>query len=290
MTTTAPAPVAAPAHPATTAPRLVPLLLLTPAALFVGVFLLLPLLLVVVLAACRVDLVADTVAWIGAGNVVDELSDPEFTRALSNTVLYALATVPTSLCVGLGAAVLIDGLRRGVGLWRGAYFLPTACTLVAMCAVWRWMYAADVGVIDRVLEPLLGLRDWLGDPRLALFALATVGIWHQVGLVTVIYLGALSTIPAGPRDSAWLDGAGRWQRFRHVLWPALGPTTVFVVVLLLSTALQAYDTIAAMTRVGPSERPRRSPTWCGPGASSTSTPAGRRSSRRCFWRCRWLWR
>jgi len=231
--------------------RLTPWVLVGPALALVTVFVALPVVAVAALTLLRVDLLGGSVSFTGLQNLATETTDPEFGRALANTLLYTVYTVGPSVAGGLAAALLIHGSGRGAAFWRGAYFLPAACTLVAMAGVWRWMFAADAGVIDRLLAPVLGLRDWLGDPSLALVALAVVGVWHQVGLVAVIYLAALANVNPDSLDSARLDGAGPGGRFRHVVWPTLGPTTVFVLVLMIGNALQAYDTVAAMTRGGP---------------------------------------
>nr|WP_246293283.1 sugar ABC transporter permease [Naumannella cuiyingiana] len=189
--------------------------------------------------------------FAGLDNFVTELQHPEFVTSIRNTVTYGLLTVLPSLALGLIVALAINGLTRGQGFWRSVYFLPAATTLVAMSAVWRWMFRPDTGVVDTVLGPLFGLRDWLGDPNLAMGAIAIVGIWHQFGLITVLYLAALGTVPGDQYDSAAIDGARDWSRFWHVTWPALGPTTVFAFAVTASSALQAYDVIAAMTAGGP---------------------------------------
>lgn len=230
--------------------RMVPYLLTAPAALCIAAFVLLPLLLVIGLAFFHVDLIGGATTWAGFANFATELASDEFGRSVLNTLAYAAMTIPTSLAAGLVVALLINGLTRGHGFWRSVYFLPVATTLVAMSAVWRWMFQADTGVVDLVLGPL-GVHDWLSSPTLGLPAIAIVGNWHQIGLVAILYLAALSGLPTDPYESARLDGAKAWSRFWHVTWPALGPTTVFAFIATASSALQAYDTIAAMTQGGP---------------------------------------
>lgn len=225
-------------------------LLVAPAALLVVCFVAVPLVIVLALAFFNVNLISGTAEFVGLENFATEAAHPEFVGSIRNTLVYGLLTVLPSMAIGLGVALAIHSLSRGQGFWRSVYFMPVATTLVAMSAVWRWLFRPDTGAIDRLLVPL-GISDWLGDPGLALGAVAIVGNWHQIGLVTVLYLAALGTLPRDQFESATLDGAGTWARFIHVTWPGLGPTTVFAFILCCSSALQAYDVIAAMTQGGP---------------------------------------
>jgi multiple sugar transport system permease protein len=231
--------------------RLTPYFLLSPASLFLVIFWIFPLALVVVLSLFQLDLVDNTLRFVGLDNYAIELTSGEFEQSLRVTLAYALYTIVPSLAVGLLIAVLINGLRHGQGFWRSVYFLPVATTLVAMSSVWRWMFQPEVGIADHMFRSAFGIGDWLNDPGLALATVAIVGVWHQIGFAVILYLAALGGLPRDQYDSAAIDGAGWWSRFWHVTWPALGPTTVFLFVLMSSYALQAYDTIAAMTAGGP---------------------------------------
>lgn len=248
----APEELQAPRPAARTSPRdrILAYVLLAPALVLIVAFVIAPLVFVIGLAFFDVNLIAGTTRFVGLDNFASEATHPEFLNSVRNTLLYGLLTVFPSIFLGLLSAVIINSLARGQGFWRTVYFMPVATTLVAMSAVWRWLFRADTGVVDLLLSPL-GLRDWLGDPSLALGAVAMVGNWHQIGLVTVLYLAALGTLPRDQYESATLDGAGAWSRFIHVTWPGLGPTTVFAFILCCSSALQAYDVIAAMTQGGP---------------------------------------
>lgn len=225
--------------------------LVAPAAGFITVFVLIPLLAVVTLAFCNVNLISNAFSFIGFNNFAIELSSQEFTVSIRNTLIYACLTIIPSMCIGLLIALLINGLKWGQSFWRSVYFLPSATTLVAMSAVWRWMFHPDVGIADQVLGTLLHMHNWLSNPNLALAAIAVVGNWHQIGLIAILYLAALASVPRAPYESAIIDGANAWQRFSNVTWPAVGPTTLFAFNLSAGNALQAYDTIAAMTQGGP---------------------------------------
>jgi len=216
--------------------RFVPYVLMAPAGLFVTVFVVAPIVLVVVLAFTDLDLIRGTAGFVGFANVATELGDPEFARVVGTTALYALYTVPVSMVAGLAVALTIDGLAVGKAFWRVVYFLPVASTLVAMAAVWRWIFA---------------VTDWLSSPDLALVAVAVVGNWHQIGFVVVVYLAALGNVSPPELEAARLDGAGGWSRFWHVTWPAGGAGTLFALVTTFAQALQLYDTVVTLTQGGP---------------------------------------
>lgn len=233
---------------------MVPYLLIAPTAVALFAFVLAPAAFAVFLAFFDWDLRTGRSTFVGFANFADEIASGELVRGVLVTVGYAALTVPTSLAGGLLVALAIHALARGRAFWRALYFLPVAATLVAMSIVWRWMFRPDTGIVDSTVGALTGLRDWLNSFDLALPAVAAVGCWQQIGFVAVIYLAALTGVPRDVLTAARLDGAGPVARFRYVTWPALGPATVFAVVLTSTAALRVYDTIRTMTDGGPAGR------------------------------------
>jgi multiple sugar transport system permease protein len=221
--------------------------LLAPALAALVVFVAAPALLTIVVALFRWNLLARTQSWVGFENYNRVLGSDEFTNAVKNTVLYTLMTVPITVGLGLLVAVAINSVRRARALWRAIYFLPVASTLVATAVVWRWLFFPETGPVDS----LLGTSGWLRSTSLALPALAIVGNWQGLGFAMVIFLAGLSSVPRHLLEAAELDGAGPLARFRHVTWPALGPATVFAVVVATTTSLRLYDSVAVMTQGGP---------------------------------------
>jgi multiple sugar transport system permease protein len=225
--------------------------LASPALLLLGIFYIAPLALVGVLALFTYDPLTGAISFAGLANFHGALAQPELRQALVNTLIYVAITVPGTTVLGLVIALAIHAARRGAALWRTLYMLPVATTMAAMSIVWTWMFYPRQGPIDRVLQPLFGLHDWLDSTTLALPAVAIVGTWAGVGISVILFLAGLSAVPPGLHDVARLDRAGRWQRFWHVTWPALGPATVFTLVYQTSSALRAFDTVRVMTNGGP---------------------------------------
>ena len=194
--------------------------------------------------------------FIGAEYYLDLLSNPVFHQALKNTLLYALITVPGSIGLGLLIAILLQPIGRGRGWYRAVYFAPYITPAVAVAWVWGWMYNANFGVfnnlvlrwwefVERIGAPWLQIQPqaFLRDPEKALYAVAVVVIWQQLGFQVVIFLAGLQGIPRVYYEAARIDGANPWQLFRHVTLPLLNPVMVFAVVITTIYSLQLFDQI-----------------------------------------------
>lgn len=231
--------------------RVQPYALLVPAFVFLAAFTLLPAIAVFALSGMEWNFLTGTTRWVGAENLARVLPSAELQLALRNTAVYVGLTVPTAIVLGLVVALLMEGLRAAKGLWRAVYFLPVVSTLVASAVAWRWIFFPDTGIVDRTFGDLVGATGWLNELDLALPAVAIVGVWSMVGYNAVLFLAGLAGVPEATKEAARLDGAGRWSLFWHVIWPALGPTTLFVTVINLTFAFQAFETIIVMTGGGP---------------------------------------
>ena len=159
------------------------------------------------------------------------------------------------MLLGLLAAIAIEGVGRGRGFYRAAYFLPVASTLLAMALVWEFMFHPSVGFVNQVFRTLgLPTADWLQNPDTALFALAAIGVWQNLGLAMVLFMAGLKAIPPDLYEALAMDGAdGAWERFRRVTWPMLGPALVFVVAITAIRSFQVFDTVQVLTEGGPSK-------------------------------------
>ncbi len=203
------------------------------------------------LAFHRWDLVAPEKPFVGLGNFRELAADPLFWTTLRNTALYVLY-VPVTMALALALALLLNRARPGMRLLRAVVFLPYVTSAVAIALVWQWLFNTDFGLINFGLR-LAGLPglDWLGDPRTALPAIILVTIWTQVGYQMVIFLAGLQGIPQSYLDAAVVDGAGRWQRFRHVTLPLLRPVVLFVLVTGIISGFQVFTLVYLMTEGGP---------------------------------------
>ncbi|MFD6296499.1 carbohydrate ABC transporter permease [Streptomyces sp. NPDC060235] len=191
--------------------------------------------------------------FVGLGNFREMAHDSVFRTAALDTVLWLVLFGGLSALLGLGAALLLQQERRGVGFYRAALFLPVVFSLVATALVWQAIYQPD-GVLNQMLDALgLGsLRHaWLADQDTALYAVIVPALWRQIGYVMVLYLAGLKGIDPALYEAAKVDGAGRLQRFRHVTLPQLRGVNAVVLSVIVIDSLRSFDVVWSLTRGGP---------------------------------------
>jgi multiple sugar transport system permease protein len=232
--------------------------MLTPALALLALLIVLPVLLTPIFSFFHVDLFGGVISFVGTQNWAAEVANGELITGTANTLGYALLTVPTSLALGMCCALAIDRVRFARSFWRTAFFLPAAATLAAMAVAWKAMMAPG-GPFDALVGDISGVSDWLSDYRLALPAIAIVGVWQQFGYNTVLFAAGLSTLPREPMEASILDGVNAWQRFWRIMLPMMGPSVVFAIVTSTMTALKAFDQIQVMTGGGPGDSTRTLP-------------------------------
>jgi multiple sugar transport system permease protein len=190
--------------------------------------------------------------WIGVANYQDVFDDEFFWRAFWNTARYTVGTIPLSMGIGLGLAMLLNQKLRGLGTYRTIYYIPVVTSMVAVAMIWIQLFDPFYGVISNALEGI-GIKgiDWLGDPRLAMPSIIAVSVWKVIGWNMLIYLAGLQGIPEYLKEAAAIDGANRWQTFWKIILPLLQPTTFFIFVTSLIGAFQVFDQVYVMTGGGP---------------------------------------
>ncbi|MBI5671365.1 MAG: sugar ABC transporter permease [Chloroflexi bacterium] len=196
--------------------------------------------------------VAD-MAWAGLDNYIYLLTqDTVFPKALLNTFLFAIGGVGSNVVLGLGFALLLNGKIRGKTLWRVIYFLPVMTAPLALGVIFGFMFNRNYGVVNNLLVALsIPRQPFLGHPSQALLVVIIIAVYQYVGYYIVIYLAGLQGIPQDYYDAASVDGANKWQSFRHITLPLLRPVTLFVVVTNTIGALQVFDLVFATTNGGP---------------------------------------
>lgn len=178
--------------------------------------------------------------WIGIDNYVALFSDPRFLQAVKVTVTYVLVGTPIKLTSSLLIALLLNAQRRGVGLFRAAYYAPSLIGgSVAIAITWRIVFANE-GVVDRVQQFVgIDIGGWVGNPTMSIPLLIALAAW-QFGAPMVIFLAGLKQIPSELNEAAAIDGAGTWRRFWNVTWPMLSPVVFFNLLLESIAAFQVF--------------------------------------------------
>ncbi len=194
--------------------------------------------------------------FIGITNYADAWKDADFWNAATNTILITLITVPSSLVVGLGLAMLANLPFRRKWPVRLALLLPWALPLSFAGLIFAWFFHTEYGVVNDVMQRL-GLstnRDqtmWLLRPNLAFSAICLTIIWKTSSFMALILLAGLQMIPKSLYEAAEVDGASKWQQFREVTIPMLMPSIIVALIFRTITALQTFDIPYTMTRGGP---------------------------------------
>ncbi|TWD80961.1 carbohydrate ABC transporter membrane protein 1 (CUT1 family) [Kribbella amoyensis] len=231
-------------------------LLLSPALLHSAIFIVVPVIAVLALSLTDYSF-GDSWSWVGFGNYSELFRDVDFQASLVNTVLYAIVVIPLSMAISLAIAIGLNQKIRAIGFFRTAFYIPTVTATVAIATIWLWIYNPGSGLANGFLG-LFGFapNQWLAEPGTALPSLMVVGIWQGLGTKIIIYLAALQGVSRDLLESADLDGANRWQKFRNVTWPALGPVQFFVLITSIVGTFQVFDLVYVMTRGGPGTETR----------------------------------
>lgn len=190
--------------------------------------------------------------FIGGDNYSQLMSDAEFWDSVTHTGIYVVLFVPASVLMGLFLAVALNRKIRFVGLYRTAIFVPFVASAAATGILSTYLFSPQYGLANNALRTVgLPAQGWLEDPQQAMLVIAIMSLWGQAAFTTVIYLAALQDIPNDLLEAARIDGANPWQTFWRIVWPELGPVTVFVTIWQTITALQLFDLVYTTTRGGP---------------------------------------
>lgn len=180
-------------------------------------------------------------AWVGFANYKRMFtSDPQYWHAVTVTVLFAVISVPLKLAAALGVALLLNRNRRGVGVFRALFYLPSLLGgSVALAIVWQAMFGGN-GAFNALLQ-IFGIRGepWVNDPSTALGTLILLAVW-QFGAPMVIFLAGLKQIPTDLYEAAEVDGAGRLRKLVNITLPILSPVIFFNLVLELIHGFQGF--------------------------------------------------
>ncbi len=230
---------------------------------FIGfaVFTLVPMIMAVVLAFLKWDgSWANPIEFVGLDNFARLFHDKKFNQALTNTVAYAIITVPLTMASSLGLAILLNRKIFARNFFRTMMFFPYVASMVAVTAVWNMLFNPAMGPVNMILYALGvdKLPRWSADPNwfICMGTVILFSIWKYMGYFMIIYLAGLQGINPELYEAASLDGATGWQKFCNVTLPQLRPTTFFVTVMLTIQCFKVYDMFLMITNFGPGGRTR----------------------------------
>lgn len=192
--------------------------------------------------------------FIGLDNYVRLAGDPGFHAALRHNLLWTAFFLVVPMAMGLFGAFLLSRIRRFRVFFRVAYFVPYVVATVVSGAIWKNLMNPDLGVgagLAGIGIPWLDGVNLLGDPDLALGAVAFVNNWQWWGFLVVIFLAAMQGVEPALYEAARLDGATIWQEFWHITLPAIRPTLMFLTLMTIIWSFLVFDYIFILTQGGP---------------------------------------
>ncbi len=240
-------------------------LFLIPALLVYVVFAIYPLIDVLALSFMKWNGLTPEREFVGLANYDGILNhDPVFWGAFRNTIIWTVMSITIPPMIGFGLALSLNQNLLGRVPLRALYYLPVIIAPIAVATMWRWMYDPFFGLFNSILNAA-GLQsiiqDWLGDRNVALYAVFVAYVWQITGFSMVLFLAGLQSVSPTLIDAARIDGAGRFNVFRHVTLPALKPTIAIVIVLSLISSLKAFDIVYGMTGGGPVQSTQMLALW-----------------------------
>ena len=189
--------------------------------------------------------------FIGLANYRELFRDEMLAKSLYNTILYAAMYIPASICTALTLAVLLNQRLPGMRVFRTILYLPTITQGVATFALWRIVYDAENGPINRFLGMFMNNPPgWLIDPAWSKPAIVLMNLW-SVGGMMLIFLAGLQNIPRQLYEAASIDGAGKWRQFTNVTLPMLSPTILLNMIMATIGAFQVFAAAYILTAGGP---------------------------------------
>jgi multiple sugar transport system permease protein len=194
------------------------------------------------------DMIRPIRIFVGLGNYVELLSDPNFQDALSNTAILAAGSVILATVFALALAVTVNARITGAPIYQLIYFLPVVTPWVPVTVVWKWIYDARYGPLNQALEALgLPGQAWLVEDKLALISILIVMVWKTLGYNLIMFLVGLNNIPQEYYEAAVVDGAAGGRIFREITLPLLKPMLLFVIVISTINAFNVFTPVFMMT-------------------------------------------
>ncbi|WP_261807927.1 carbohydrate ABC transporter permease [Paenibacillus sp. N3.4] len=230
-------------------------LLVAPMLIGLTIFTVIPTLISLILSFTDWSFIAglDKIKFIGFRNYVLLFQDQVFLKSFGNN-LVILLVVPIQLILALILAVVIDKYVYWKNLFKVIFFMPYISSVVAVAIVFQLLFHPSYGPVNQALKSL-GMANppkWLADLHYALPSVMIIMVWIGIGFCLIVYMAALQSIPRDLYESADIDGAGSWTRFRKITFPLVSPTTFFLLITGLISSFKSFDIIKVLTSGGPS--------------------------------------
>ena len=231
-------------------------LFLLPSLIFFVGFVVIPMVMCVVTSFFDANMDLNTPdKFIWFNNYIELWKDPVFLKALKNTFIIVVVSVPFTCIFSLWVASAIYKMREGLlSFFRIVFYLPVVTGSVAVTVVWKWMYNNYYGIFNYVLKNTGIISkniNWLGNPQYALWCIILILLTTSVGQPIVLYVSALSNVDNSLVEASEVDGANNLQVFWRIKWPQIMPTTLYILIITTINSFQCFALIQLLTSGGP---------------------------------------
>lgn len=224
---------------------------IAPALILFAVFTIIPVVMAMYLSFTNYDVLSQ-MDWVALDNYRRLFQDSLYWTTFKNVIFYSVIFVPLNILISLGMAMLMNFKLPGIRLFRTLNYMPTLTSAVAAATVWIWLLHPEFGLVNEMLG-WFGITGpaWLAQTETAMLSIIMVTLWQSIGSNMVIYIAGLQGVPDYLYESAKLDGASAFARFRYITWPQLRPTTFLISTMAIIGALQLFDQAFVLTQGGP---------------------------------------
>lgn len=231
-----------------------------PAVILLAAFLIYPALQTVRYAFTNYNIMRpDRITFCGLDNFIEIFQDKDFWKAFMNTLYFTVLVVPFQTVLALALALLISSRRKGVSIFRAAYFSPQVTSMVVVAILWTVMYNSnpESGLLNALLVKLgFEPSGFLNDPDTAMNSIIFMSAWQGAGYQMMIFLAGLQGIPRDQYEAASIDGAGKLKSFLYVTLPGLKNVIKYVVMITVIQAMKLFTQPYVMTKGGPQNSTR----------------------------------
>jgi multiple sugar transport system permease protein len=236
-----------------------PIKLLMPAFLAVGIVVILPLLFSFYTSFTAYRLTdPDTLShWIGWRNYERAFANGDFWAAFGRTILFLTVALNLELLLGLGVALLLNQVTKGQRALRTVMMFPMMFSPVLVGFQFKFMLNDSTGIVNNLMQTLFGAKSafpFLVNANSALASLIAAEVWNSTPIFAVILMAGLMALPKDPIEASKVDGCTAWQTFRYVTLPYLMPFIYISMTIRSLDVGRAYDIVRIMTNGGPGGR------------------------------------
>ncbi len=224
-----------------------------PCALVILVMTIYPLVQMIVFSFSKVTLPFFQMQFVGLDNFTQMVGAKTFGKIIVNTFVWTFVALILRFLLGFVSALLMETGFRGKTPFRIITLMPWVVPSIVTANLWRWIYNMDNGILNEVLSsinPALAMN-WLGNKGTALFAVVLAYVWQGFPFIMLMIVAAMQGIPKSYTEAALVDGANRFQVFRHVTLPNLKNVLSILAVLEIINGFNAFDLLFTMTGGGP---------------------------------------